>query len=77
MSSNPPTHADILLRAIRALGGMWDANRALSALRDAGVAAQDRESGEKQARKALRDLARGSHIVKLDDRPVEYRQAPR
>ncbi|WP_329124329.1 hypothetical protein [Streptomyces sp. NBC_01353] len=77
MSSSPPTHADILLRAIHALGGSWDANRALSTLRDAGVAAPDRESGEKQARKALRDLARGSHIVKINDRPVEYRPAPR
>lgn len=61
------THAEILARAVAALGGEWDTRRAVTALRDAGVptGAADR-ADEKQARTALRQLADEGVLVRVD-----------
>ena len=60
--------------AVRALGGLWDTHRAVTALRDGGYGTGDQEQQEKRAREALRDLAKGGVLVKVQDRPVQYRR---
>lgn len=61
-----------LARKVRALGGLWDTQRAVTALHDAGYGG-DQEQQEKRARKAMRDLATTGLLVKTQDRPVQYR----
>jgi hypothetical protein len=60
-----------LEKAVRALRGLWDTQRALTALRDAG-----HEPEEKHTRRILRDLASSGLLVKVQDRPVQYRTEP-
>ncbi|MTE20181.1 hypothetical protein F0L17_13890 [Streptomyces sp. TRM43335] len=73
--SSTPTHAESLTEAIQALGGTWDAERALTALFGAGYRPADVAAGEKRARQVLRDLADAGVVVKISERPVEYRHA--
>ncbi|MFZ4207385.1 hypothetical protein ACOZE4_21455 [Streptomyces griseoincarnatus] len=49
-------------------GGLWDAERGLRALRDAGHDPQD-----KHTRQILRDLASEGLLVKVEDWPVRYK----
>lgn len=62
-----------LARAVRAVGGLWDTQRAVTALADAGHGDGDQRQQEKRARKAMRDLAKTGLLVKIQDRPVQYR----
>ncbi|MET9658520.1 hypothetical protein [Streptomyces sp. NPDC006510] len=73
--SSAQTHAEILSEAIQALHGAWDAERALAALFGAGYRPADVAIGKKRARQVLRDLADAGAIVKVSERPVEYRRA--
>ncbi|MFB7558192.1 hypothetical protein [Streptomyces brevispora] len=73
--SNTRTHAEFLDEAIQALRGTWDAERALTALFGAGYRPADVATGKKGARQVLRDLADAGAIVKVNERPVEYRRA--
>ncbi|MEE1829433.1 hypothetical protein [Streptomyces sp. SP17KL33] len=71
MSDHRPSQRVSLEKAIRALRGLWDTQRALTALRDAG-----HEPEEKHTRQILRDLASSGLLVKVQDRPVRYRTEP-
>ncbi|MEV6531384.1 MULTISPECIES: hypothetical protein [Streptomyces] len=71
MSDHRPSQHVSLEKAIRALRGLWDTQRALTALRDAG-----HEPEEKYTRQILRDLASTGLLVKVQDRPVQYRTEP-
>jgi hypothetical protein len=62
-----------LEQSVRALGGLWDTQRAVTALRDAGHGEGDQRQQEKRARWALRKLAKAGVLVKVQDRPVQYR----
>lgn len=62
-----------LEQAVRALGGLWDTQRAVTALRDAGHGEGDQRQQEKRARWALRKLADAGLLIKVHDRPVQYR----
>ncbi|MFH8472519.1 hypothetical protein [Streptomyces sp. NPDC018000] len=73
--SSAQTHAEILSEAIQTLHGAWDAERALAALFGAGYRPADVAIGKKRARQVLRDLADAGAIVKVSERPVEYRRA--
>lgn len=66
------TVAESLARKVRALGGLWDTQRAVTALHDAGYGGDQRRQ-ERRARKAMRDLAKTGLLVKIQDRPVQYR----
>ncbi|WP_371602309.1 hypothetical protein OG345_05315 [Streptomyces sp. NBC_01220] len=67
--------AQALEKAIRALGGTWDTQRAATALRDVGLGEGDQRQQEKRARQALRDLAEARVIVKTDLDSATYRLA--
>lgn len=67
--------ARALEKVVHALGGVWDTRRAVTALRDAGLGDGDQRQQEKRARQALRDLAATGLLVKVQDRPVQYRVA--
>ncbi|MFE6984710.1 hypothetical protein [Streptomyces griseus] len=67
--------AQALEKAIRALGGMWDTRRSVTALRDGGLGDGDQRAQEKRARQALRDLAEAHVIVKTDPDSATYRLA--
>ncbi|CAM5340342.1 hypothetical protein SFIMM107S_00365 [Streptomyces griseus] len=67
--------AKALKKAIRALGGMWDTHRSVTALRDGGLGDGDQQVQEKRARKALRDLAEAHVIVRTDPDGATYRLA--
>ncbi|MEV5566067.1 MULTISPECIES: hypothetical protein [Streptomyces] len=56
------TIAQTLEKPIRALGGTWDTQRAVTALRDAGHQRQQ----EKRARNALRNLAAVGVLTKTE-----------
>lgn len=58
-------HHEILARAVRALDGLWDTQRAVTVLRDAGVTAADDRAAGKQARAALRRLRDRGVLVKV------------
>ena len=68
MSDQRPSQHVSLEKAIRALRGLWNTQRPLTALRDAG-----HEPEEKYTRQILRDLASIGLLVKVQDRPVQYR----
>ncbi|MEU0914538.1 hypothetical protein [Streptomyces althioticus] len=57
-----------LERAVLTYGGLWDTERGLRALRDAGHDPQD-----KHTRQILRDLASEGLLVKVEDWPVRYK----
>lgn len=65
----------VLARSVHALGGTWHTQRAVTALRDAGVQAADERAREKQARHAMRQLRDRGILVQTRARPVEYRPA--
>jgi hypothetical protein len=69
------THQQVLAQSTRALGGTWDTQRAVTALRDAGVGEGDRIQLEKRARKALRDIAATGLLLKTDPDSATYRIA--
>ncbi|MGW6614968.1 hypothetical protein ACWGA0_16100 [Streptomyces erythrochromogenes] len=73
--SSTQTHAETLTEAIQALDGIWDAERALTALFGAGYRPADGAAGEKRARQVLRDLADAGAITKISEKPVQYRRA--
>ncbi|MEV7995037.1 hypothetical protein AB0O67_24975 [Streptomyces sp. NPDC086077] len=57
-----------LEKAVVTYGGLWDTERGLRALRDAGY-----EPQEKNTRAILRGLAAAGPLVKVEDHPVRYR----
>ncbi|CAK7288559.1 conserved hypothetical protein [Streptomyces misionensis JCM 4497] len=67
------TKVESLEQVVRHLGGLWDTQRAVTALRDAGHGAGEQRQQEKRARWALRKLAVAGLLVKVQDRPVQYR----
>ncbi|WP_392960901.1 hypothetical protein [Streptomyces sp. LN245] len=69
------THQQVLAQSVRTLGGTWDTQRAVTALREAGVGDGDRIQQEKRARQALRDLATAGLLVKTDPDSATYRLA--
>lgn len=68
-------HHQVLAGVIKAVGGTWDAQRAMTAFRDAGIPAANDVARAKQARGALRRLHRDGVLVRIRQRPVEYRLA--
>ncbi|MEU0395781.1 hypothetical protein ABZ208_23955 [Streptomyces sp. NPDC006208] len=68
MSEPRPSQHTSLQTAVRTYRGLWDTQRALTALRDAG-----HDPEEKYTRQILRDLASAGLLVKVQDRPVLYR----
>ncbi|WP_371661466.1 hypothetical protein [Streptomyces sp. NBC_00280] len=50
MTDTPLTHKQALAAVIHALGGIWDTQRAVLALRVAGHEPKDQEAAEKAAR---------------------------
>lgn len=70
-----PTHYQILEKSVRALGGGWDTQRAVTVLRDSGYEAADRRAAEKEARRVLRALAANGLLVKTDPGRAIYRLA--
>ncbi|MFD7866961.1 hypothetical protein [Streptomyces sp. NPDC059783] len=67
------TTAQILEKSVRALGGTWDTQRAVTALRDAGIGTGTRRQQEKRAREALRVLGKERVIVRTDPHTATYR----
>jgi hypothetical protein len=67
------TIAQILEKPIRALGGTWDTQRAVTALRDAGLGNGGQRQQEMRARAALRALNKTGVIVKTDPNSATYR----
>jgi hypothetical protein len=66
--ANPPTQQGRLESSIRALGGIWDPARGMTILRGAGF-----DPTEKHVRRIYRGLAGSGLLVKIQDRPVQYR----
>jgi hypothetical protein len=75
MTDRPLTHKQALAAVIQALGGTWDTQRAVLALRVAGHEAKDPEAAEKAARTNLRALADDGVIVRPDPDEAVYRLA--
>lgn len=71
--AHTPTHSQIVARSVQAHGGMWNTTRTVTTLSDAGYRPATRRAAEKAARRALRKLARQGLLLKVQDRPVEYR----
>lgn len=71
MTNTQLTHQQALAKVVEVLGGTWDAQRAVLALRVAGYEPVDQQAAEKEARRNLRLLAESGLIVKTDpDRAV-------
>ncbi|MGW1093614.1 hypothetical protein ACWD4L_47550, partial [Streptomyces sp. NPDC002596] len=72
-----PKAADSRSRCARtqALGGIWDTQRAVLALRVAGYEPTSDEAAGKEARRRLRDLADDGVIVRPDPDHAVYRLA--
>ncbi|MFD7097001.1 hypothetical protein [Streptomyces xanthophaeus] len=68
MSDTAQTQKQALVCKVQILGGLWDTARGMTVLRDAGY-----EPGEKHVRRVYRGLARTGVLVKVQDRPVQYR----
>lgn len=58
---------------IQALGGSWDTERAVLALRVAGYRPTDEEAAGKEARRNLRELADDGLIVRPESGQAVYR----
>ncbi|MGQ4388725.1 hypothetical protein [Streptomyces sp. SAS_270] len=69
------THKQALAAVIQALGGIWDTQRAVLALRVAGYVPASDEAAGKEARRHLRDLADDGLIVRPDQDQAVYRLA--
>ncbi|MEU9207767.1 hypothetical protein AB0D27_07375 [Streptomyces sp. NPDC048415] len=72
MADTPLTHQQALAKVVQALGGTWDTQRAVLALRVAGYEPADRQAAEKEARRNLRLLAESGLIVKTDPDTAVY-----
>lgn len=77
MTRAPLTQQQVLGKAVRALGGTWDTQRAVTTLRDAGYRYADQRAAEKRARALLGFLAHEGFIVRVDPRRETYRVAER
>ncbi|MER8115330.1 hypothetical protein [Streptomyces sp. NPDC094031] len=75
MTEKPLTHKQALATVIQALGGRWDTERAVLALRDAGYRPADDEAAGKEARRNLRELADDGLIVRPESDQAVYRLA--
>ncbi|MER6230671.1 hypothetical protein ABT169_16200 [Streptomyces sp. NPDC001616] len=75
MAEKALTHKQGLAAVIRALGGTWDTQRAVLALRVAGYEPTSDEAAGKEARRHLRDLADDGVIVRPDPDKPAYRLA--
>ncbi|GAA3485048.1 hypothetical protein GCM10018966_095800 [Streptomyces yanii] len=69
------TNKQALAAVIQALGGIWDTQRAVLALRVAGYEPTSDEAAGKEARRRLRDLADDGVIVRPDPDQAVYRLA--
>ncbi|MEV7862973.1 hypothetical protein AB0O86_30240 [Streptomyces hirsutus] len=69
------TNEQALAAVIQALGGIWDTQRAVLALRVAGYKPTSDEAAGKEARRCLRDLADDGVIVRPDPGQAVYRLA--
>ncbi|MFD8002217.1 hypothetical protein [Streptomyces mirabilis] len=75
MTDVPQTHEDVVAKAVEALGGVWDTQRAVTTLRDSGHEPADQRAAEKEARRVLRRLASEGALVKIDPVRAIYRSA--
>ncbi|NBM15553.1 hypothetical protein GUY61_07720 [Streptomyces sp. GC420] len=75
MSEKLLTHKQALAAVIRALGGTWDTERAVLALRVAGYEPASDEAAGKEARHNLRELMKDGVIVRPDPDQAVYRPA--
>ncbi|WP_028806327.1 hypothetical protein [Streptomyces sp. 303MFCol5.2] len=75
MPENLLTHKQALAAVIQALGGTWDTERAILALRVAGYQPANDEAAGKEARNNLRKLAKDGLIVRPDPDQAVYRLA--
>ncbi|MEU1181555.1 hypothetical protein ABZ464_28715 [Streptomyces sp. NPDC005820] len=75
MTDVPQTHEDVVAKAVEALGGIWDAQRAATTLRDSGHEPVDQRAAEKEARRVLRRLESKGALVKIDPVRAVYRSA--
>ncbi|MEV7056607.1 hypothetical protein G3I55_34275 [Streptomyces sp. SID6648] len=75
MTEKPLTHKQALAAVIQALGGSWDTERAMLALRVAGYWPPDDEAAGKEARRNLRELADDGLIVRPESDQAVYRLA--
>ncbi|MFE6895380.1 hypothetical protein ACFVFJ_00760 [Streptomyces sp. NPDC057717] len=73
MTEKPLTHKQSLAAVLQALGGTWDTERAVLALRVAGYRPANDEAAGKEARRNLRDLADDGLIVRPDPDQAVYR----
>ena len=67
------SHRKALARAVGTLGGIWDTDRAVTTLKDAGYGDGDRRDQEKRARRALRLVASDGLLVRIHDEQAIYR----
>ncbi|MEU0197406.1 MULTISPECIES: hypothetical protein [unclassified Streptomyces] len=75
MTEKPLTHKQALAAMIQVLGGTWDTERAVLALRVAGYQPVNDEAASKEARRNLRELAKEGLIVRPDPGQAVYRPA--
>ncbi|MGW1253664.1 hypothetical protein ACWD5Q_00350 [Streptomyces sp. NPDC002513] len=75
MTEKPLTHKQALAAVIQALGGTWDTERAVLALRVGGYRPANDEAAGKEARHNLRALAEDGLIVRPDPDQAVYRPA--
>jgi hypothetical protein len=75
MTAKPLTHKQALAAVIQALGGAWDTERAVLALRVAGYEPASDEAAGKEARRNLRELAEDGLIVRPDPGRAVYQPA--
>jgi hypothetical protein len=75
MTEKPLTHKQALAAVIQVLGGTWDTERAVLALRVAGYRPANDEAAGKEARRNLRELADDGLIVRPDPGQAVYRLA--
>ncbi|MBM7440019.1 hypothetical protein [Streptomyces sp. HB132] len=75
MAEKALTHKQGLTAVMQALGGTWDTQRAVLALRVVGYEPTSDEAAGKEARRLLRDLAGEGFVVKPDPDRAVYRLA--
>lgn len=75
MTEKSLTHKQALAAVIQVLGGTWDTERAVLALRVAGYEPASDEAAGKAARRNLRELAEDGLIVRPDPGQAVYRPA--
>ncbi|PZH17857.1 hypothetical protein C1I97_04540 [Streptomyces sp. NTH33] len=75
MAEEPLTHKQALAAVIRALGGTWDTERAVLALRVAGYEPTSDQAAGKEARRNLRELAEEGLITRPDPGQAVHRPA--